>query len=264
MEYVSHIQTDGWVWPPPPPPAEENVDRFHNASASVKTSKYVYGFPEPSTMRPINNIKINPHEFNNNKKPIEKNYANNRICTCNRKQQVKTRIAHNDNDIRGTITVNCNMLSNIDTNLISSQISALMLQLDRSKPFAESRLNQKSLKSILAIYFKVLNMIPIDWHLRLSQNQMTKPHRNHQGIRDTSLCPSTSSSQEKVIRKGKDEQSDMMVPADCSRRATLKYIENLDGYSHSTHKLRMILKSPNMIYALSAYQEIIDRVQNLV
>lgn len=128
----------------------------------------------------------------------------------------------------------------VDDQLVANQISTLVLDLDKGKSFAESRKNQKLLRTIFSIYFKLIQLSPLDYSLIPSfrKSSQNKTQRKPYGHNDYySLC-------------------DIHNP----RTQVLNYIENLGGYSDSINTLRLILKSTSMVSVINAYEQIASLV----
>lgn len=83
------------------------------------------------------------------------------------------------------------------------------------------------IKTILRIYWKLLNLSPLEFHINSSET-IYKPN-----------------------------SFDILN----SRQQVLYYIENLDGYCDAINKLRLILKSQNMISAMTAFNKIVIEVE---
>lgn len=98
------------------------------------------------------------------------------------------------------------------------------ISLDRN----ELKKNSSRIETILRIYWKLLNMGPLEFHLLSKQSKH---------------CSNTFDILE-------------------SRLQVLDYIESLHGYCDSISKLRLILKSMNMFSVMSVYDKIISELKS--
>lgn len=87
--------------------------------------------------------------------------------------------------------------------------------------------NCARIKTILRIYWKLLNLSPLEFHLN---------------------------SKEAIYSQ---ERFNILA----SRQQVLHYIENLDGYCDAINKLRLILKSQTMVSVMTAFNKIIREVE---
>lgn len=87
--------------------------------------------------------------------------------------------------------------------------------------------HHKRIKTMLSIYWKLLNISPIELHLI-----------------------------------SKDNHADNYIDILSSRLQVLHYIENLNGYCDSINRLRLILKSTPMIGVMIAYDKIMINLRN--
>lgn len=122
----------------------------------------------------------------------------------------------------------CHLPVPLDDKLIANNISSLVLELDKSRSFAESRSSQRLLKTIFSIYFMMIRLSPLECHFSI---------------------PTIKSNETKS------------QPLQYSRQQVLSYIESLDGYPGSINTLRLILKSETMIAVMGAYEQIVDQLK---
>lgn len=141
------------------------------------------------------------------------------------------------NITKGDDDLSCETIVCDRHDLISEQISTLVLNLDKDKSFSESRHTQKLLRRALSIYFKLLSISPLE--------------SNYEPliVRKSSRSIQTNKSSGKFSLNN-------------TRLKVLNYIENLEGYSDSINSLRLLLKSSNMIYVIKAYEAIVANLYN--
>lgn len=126
----------------------------------------------------------------------------------------------------------CNLLAINDKikgdklNSIADQLAHLVQDPNISSP-SEPRDNCARIRTILRIYWKLLNLSPLEFHLSTKE-------------------PIFCSNKFNIVN---------------SRIQVLCYIENLDGYCDAINKLRLILKSPSMISVMMAFNKIIRELE---
>lgn len=174
-------------------------------------------------------------------------------CTCY-SQIVET---NHDEKIVGIQRDDCNrlLIDKMDCDSITNQLSALVLNLDRYKPFSESRESQRKLKLILPIYYKMLkiisNQLLVSNDLLLVSSKIINSKQLDYKIENSSHRQAIG---DNIVIQNKQSIQH-------SRLTTLRYIESLNGYSSSTNTLRLILKLPSMVYVISAYEDIANQLR---
>lgn len=177
-------------------------------------------------------------------------------CTCYHQDAINTK---NNKQHSGE---NCASLAidKLDCDSITNQLSALVLNFDRYKPFADSRRSQRQLKVILPIYFKMLMIISTKLDVRRHKMLLSPSKQNHHFNNDYETMKRDVGAPSMSRTNQMHDESNLIKPIQRSRVNTLRYIESLDGYSSSTNTLRLILKSPTVIYAINAYEDIINQL----
>lgn len=125
----------------------------------------------------------------------------------------------------------CNLLAVNDKirenklKVIGDQITHLVQDPNISGPLQPD--NCARIKTILRIYWKLLNLSPLEFYIN---------------------------SKEAIYNQERFNVLD-------SRLQVLHYIENLDGYCDAINKLRLILKSQTMVSVMTAFHKIICEVE---